>query len=163
LNDPPTPDHLTEGWPDDPNRAEVEAFARELQGKLPELPSDAIQRIGGQMHDEMALQRWRKRRLRMIATISTIAASLLIGIVIWRVNDATAPLAQRSTDQLAVRGVPAVRDQYRVPIMAAPALPVPDAVTLLPVDEQKRMGNPLLRNDRPLVAVENHRSLFANE
>ena len=83
MNEPPVPSHLTEGWPDEPSRAEVEAFARDLQGKLPELPPDAMQRIGGQMHDEMALQRRCGRRLRMIAAVSTVAASVVIGIGIW--------------------------------------------------------------------------------
>ena len=163
MNDPNKPGDLTEGWPDEPGKAEIEAFARDLQVRLPELPPVAMQRVGGQMHDELAVQRWRKRRLRVVAS-TVLAASLLIGVGIWRVIESADNMKPNSPAALAVRNVPTVRDQYRVPVMATPVVPSPDSRTLLPADEQKRIASqPLPKSDRPLVALDSHRNLFTND
>lgn len=163
MIDPNQHNDLTDGWPDEPGKSEVEAFARNLLGHLPELPPEAMQRIGGQMHDEMALERWRKRRLRAVAAI-TVAASVLIGIVIWRAIDATAHKSQVQSDPVAMNAAPPVRDQYRVPVLATPVAPATDPVALLSVEEQKRMEKaPASTKETPLLAVDSHRSLFANE
>jgi hypothetical protein len=45
MNNPPPTDILTEGWPDDPGKADVEAFARDLQANLPQMSEQALQRV----------------------------------------------------------------------------------------------------------------------
>lgn len=127
-----TDPNLTEGWPDEPDKAEIEAFARGLAGAIPQLESAALQRVEAGMQDEIARQRMRFRQ-RNWAYASALAASVLIGAAYF-IADWFQPRANVQHPQI-------VRDVYRVPAVSVPA-PLPP--------------------DQPLIAIEAHQGLFTN-
>jgi hypothetical protein len=138
MNENPAPDDLTENWPDEPDKAGVEGFARELQGSIPQLGDDGMQRIESRLQQEMGRRRRVKRKRNLVAA-GALAASLLVGlaIVLWPRDDASVPdIDRKGEPRLEI-----VRDSYRVPMVMTPA-PTPP--------------------EQPLIALEANQRLFSN-
>lgn len=78
MNDPPH--DLTEGWPNDPENADLARFAEELQRSLPQLPDAALQRIERRLtHEADRLPRRRWPWLRL----GVVAAGILLLALAW--------------------------------------------------------------------------------
>lgn len=78
MNDP---DDLTEGWPDEPDHAELARFAADLQASLPALPDAALHRIEARItaepHAAPRRQPWR------LLTAAGVAAAVLAALGWW--------------------------------------------------------------------------------
>jgi ferric-dicitrate binding protein FerR (iron transport regulator) len=71
------PHDLSEGWPPDPENAELQRFAEELQRSLPQLPEEALQRVGERLLAEATR---RPPRLRWRIAGAAAAAALLLAL-----------------------------------------------------------------------------------
>lgn len=74
------PDDLTEGWPDEPDHAELARFAADLQAHLPALSDAALNRIAARIDAEAPLARRRPWRL---AAAAAVAALVLLALGWW--------------------------------------------------------------------------------
>src|SRR5262249_25671568 len=72
---------LTEGWPADPQNAELARFAEGLRAALPELPPAALARVGQKVRTELARQPARRRWLRPAA--AAVLLTLGVGGYVW--------------------------------------------------------------------------------
>lgn len=146
MTDPARTYGLTEGWPDESGKSEVEAFARALAAGVPELPAEALARAGERMREELRHQTRRRWRNRTVLA-GALAASITVAFVIVRslVDQPPTPGAKHAPPDRAppaiVAADPPVRDTFRVPVLVTPAAPTPD---------------------RPLVPLDAHQGLFAN-
>jgi hypothetical protein len=141
-------EELTEGWPGEPDRAEMEAFARALAAGAPQLPDAALARVEDRVREEARRQRRRRRRDRLLLTgaaAALLTASVLILKPFWlHQQTPTVPGRAGGDDDGSPPAVvvnPPVRDTYRVPVLVTPAAPTPD---------------------KPLVALDAYQGLFSN-
>jgi len=112
--------HLMENWPDEPDRDKTEKFARNLQARLPQLPTDALPRIEQRL--QLALSErpsWLRRRRGTIA--AALAASVLAALF-W--------MHGRTAKETPPPATEVVHDTMRVTLPAIPA-PVPTAEPLV--------------------------------
>jgi hypothetical protein len=128
MNNP----NLTEDWPNEPDKHEVEAFARHLAASIPQLPAPALDRVQARM-EEAIVREHSQRRQRKWALASAVAASLLIGVTYF-IASLFPSVGKAPRPEI-------VRDVYRVPAIDAPA-PAPP--------------------EQPLIALEAHQGLFTN-
>jgi hypothetical protein len=122
MSDLQLPADFTSNWPDEPNKADVEAFAQGLAPGLPQLPVESLGRVHERMHQELRRQRLRRWRNRLLVS-SALAASVLVGVLAYRSANrhSTQPPAPQSPPPVEI-----VRDTYRVSILESPATPTPD-------------------------------------
>jgi hypothetical protein len=138
MSDPQLPDDFTSNWPDEPDKADVEAFAQGLAAGLPQLPVESLERVRARMHEELRRQRRQRWRMR-IAVSGTLAASVIVGMLAFRSANRYAtptPPAPQSPPPVEI-----VRDTFSVPLLVSPAAPTPD---------------------KPLIDVASYQGLFAD-
>jgi hypothetical protein len=132
------PDDLTEGWPDDPQNAELARFARELAAARQELAPDAMARVEQRLQRELTARRPR-RALFAIAAVAAAAVLLGVGAYLYLMPPAT------PVEPIPVVAQPVsadlVRDQYVIEFRAPPAA---------------------VQVERSLVRIDQHRSLFTD-
>jgi hypothetical protein len=75
------PENLADGWPDDPDNAELEALARRLREERPALSPEAMSRVRQRVRREMAPVR--TRVLRRFAGLAAAAALLVATGLAW--------------------------------------------------------------------------------
>lgn len=129
-------DHLTEGWPSEPDNPELAQFAEKLRAAQPELPPDSLDRVEQRMKDERTAlaRRMQKRRIFMGAGL---AAAVVLSVGIYAFLPRQRPDAPGASP-VTLRPV---HDVYRVDFTAPPAPRPPQ---------------------RPLVRVEEYQSLFSD-
>ncbi|MCI0459400.1 MAG: hypothetical protein L0Z62_20815 [Gemmataceae bacterium] len=122
----PTPQNLTEGWPDDPQNEELARFATELQAALPALPPESLARVEQSIQAELKRRHARWRRWTRLAAAAAVLLALGVGGFLW----------MRSTPEQ--RAEAPVEDRYRVEL-AAPVVPLPPQPPLVRLEEHKSL------------------------
>lgn len=126
-----------EGFPDEPDRPEMDTLAHQLVSQSPELAPDALVRVEARMNAEITREQ-RRRRLGRILAVSGVAAAVLVtGILVWLLQSDPKPVGPsgQPTQPVTER----VKDSY--PMMMAD-IPAPSAP------------------DKPLITIDPYRSLF---
>lgn len=135
------PADLTDGWPDDPDAAELARFAGDLLAARPRLPAIALDRIQVRMRREIGRVE-RRRRWRRRGAVALLVAIAGGGAWGWL---ATRPGGGGSGNGGGRAGPveqpPAVREKFDVTL--PPASPAPP--------------------DRPLIDLEKDGELFGRE
>jgi hypothetical protein len=104
------PDKIDADWPDDPQNAALERFARDVFGGAPQLPQIALDRVRVNMGEAIEKQaRWRRWRNVLGAMAASVA--LMAGVYAIVMRDRSSP-----------RSPPVVvEDRYEVAMPPAPA------------------------------------------
>lgn len=129
-------ENMTDHWPDEPDRDEVEAFANELQTRLPRLPESAIQRVETTLQDALRQQPSFHRSRRWAAIGVAASISIVTGLLVMNGRQ-----PQSEAPHAPIISTPPVRDVYLVPVVAVPAPAAPE---------------------QPLIALDAYQGLFAN-
>jgi hypothetical protein len=136
MNEPPIGDPLTQNWPDEPDRAEVEAFAQRMAAGLPGLAPESMNRIEQTINEAIGADARRRGRRRVFAVAGVAAGLLAAGGALWL------SLSHRSVENqqpVTPETSEAVRDVYSIS----------DALRPTPTVQ-----------DRPLITLDEYRSLF---
>lgn len=153
MHDPTDNSPVSDDWPDEPDRHDVESFAQSLAANVPQLSDAALARVEEQMRAELCRQGWRRWGRRLL--LAGAAASVVLGMVVLRqVLREPGPRPENSaqsrhdpnavsdgTAGTLVAADPPVRDVFRVSVLVTPAPPSPD---------------------KPLIPLDAHRGLFTN-
>jgi hypothetical protein len=121
---------LTEGWPDEPDRAEVERFAAELRARLPALPEEALARVGVAVRRAAGRRRaWRWAARTCVAAGLAAAVLLPAALALW--------MRPRPHVEIVAPAPALVEDRYEVEY-DAPPVAVPQRA-LVRIDEQQSL------------------------
>jgi hypothetical protein len=130
---------LDQDWPDDPQKAELERFARDVFGNAPQLPQIALDRVRVTMGEAIEEQaRWRRWRNVLGAMAACVA--LMVGVYGWM---ATQERKERATPPVVVE------DRFEVAMPPTPAT-APDR----PLIDVNNYGE-LFRQERSAKGPEN--------
>ena len=127
-------EHLTEGWPPDPDNADLAHFAEQLRAARPEMSEDSLQRIGQAVRKEIVSRHARRKRWA-VGLAAAAAAAVLITLALVRDSSPPAP---PPSDGAAQTQAAEVHDSCTVEL-APPRAPAPE---------------------RPPLQLEDHQSLF---